>query len=466
MARISWGLVLALFLVAVPREASALIRGDVGNTPVNDPGWPKGAASIFNNPGRIAWWEGPPFGGGERHAECRGGAATLSLMLAEFAALDVKVKRVVLHDGVGHSFWLAPNREPEKLENAKMDWSFTVWQEATWKRLHAMPADLNPTDPDDTSPPARIDVYTGGLRWSDVKVPEGISVVDQRLEAHGFTTDDGIVMEGDVVDLAKTVPLAATVRLERVEPQKKGGYQYPLVAETKADARGHWVLKHVPAAWVRVVVSADGFASRVVGYAQFDGQPRWQSYEAGLAPAATVSGRVVDEDGKPLAGVDVRLDNLQAATGGRYDTPNEATIKTGDDGRFVAVGVPAGKASIWIHKTGYVRPGLGLPITIPASDLELTMKESAVAIVTVDFTGKTRPEGYMVSMKPEGGEVIGSYGGSGNINDKNQMTFANVPPGRYTFLGRPNPGSDAEETEPVTVELKGGGTSAIPLKAR
>ena len=117
------------------------------------PAGPHGAAAIFNHPGRIAWWEGPPFGGGQWHAECRGDAKALNAVLADFARLDVKTKRIVVHDGTGHSFWLAPNREPEKLAAAKIDWVFMVWQPASWEHLRKLPADLNPTDPGDTGPP-------------------------------------------------------------------------------------------------------------------------------------------------------------------------------------------------------------------------------------------------------------------------------------------------------------------------
>ena len=46
-----------------------------------------------------------------------------------------------------------------------------------------------------------------------------------------------------------------------------------VVAETKADAKGHWVLRKAPAGWVRVVVEAQGFVPRVAGYARFDEQP-------------------------------------------------------------------------------------------------------------------------------------------------------------------------------------------------
>jgi hypothetical protein len=465
MTRITACLIVALLAVG-DREAKALITGGAGNQPVTDPGWPKGAAEIFNNPGRIAWWEGPPFGGGEWHAECRGDARALSAVLAEFEKLDVKSKRVVLHDGEGHSFWLAPNREPEKLAAATINWSFTVWQPASWERLHALPVDLNPTDAGDKTPPSRIDVYVGGVRWADVTVPKAITVVDQRLEAHGFTPRDGTVVEGNVNDLSTEAPVAAIVRLQRIEPREKGGYTYTILAETKADSKGHWVLKQVPAAWVQVVVSADGFVPRIAGYARFDNQPSWQSYDTGLARSAIVSGRVIDDEGQPLAGVDVRLDNVQAATGGRYNSPQAAPITTGADGRFQADAVPVGKASIWVHKPGYCRPGLGLPITTPATDVELTMKKSSTVLVTVDFTAKDRPDGYNVEIVPDGGAVIGSYGGSGNIDARNQMTFKDVPPGRYTLTGQPNPGSPDQKSDPVTVDLKGGQTTEITLRAK
>jgi hypothetical protein len=457
---------LTIVVVTSSGGASALIRGDAGNKPVADPGWPKGAASIFNDTGRIAWWEGPPFGGGQWHSECRGDAKALSAVLADFARMDVQSKRIVLHDGNGYSFWLAPNNEPEKLPAAKIDWVFMMWQAENWERLRRMPADLNPTAQGDTTPPSQIDIFTSDLRWSDVTVPAGIEVVDQRLVAHGFTLADGVVIEGKVTDLATRQPITATLNVQPVEPRQKGGYHYPILAETKADAMGHWVLKKAPAAWVRVVVEADGFVPRVAAYARFDDQPRWQSYDCGLSRSAPVSGRVTDENGQPLADVSVRLDNVQPMSGGRYESPLEYTFKTDAEGRFQADAVPLGKATIRLYKAGYCRPGLGLPITTPKGDVELQMMKSANVRVTVDFTGKERPDGYMVKIQPEGGDAVGKYGGSGNIDAKNQISYTDVPPGRYVLSGQPNPGSSNERTDPVTVDLKGGETSEVTLKAK
>ena len=336
-----------------------MITGGAGNKPITDPGWPTGAAAIFNHPGRVAWWEGPPFGGGQWHAECRGDAKALNAVLADFARMDVKTKRVVVHDGTGHSFWLAPNREPEKLAAAKIDWVFMVWQPASWEHLRKLPADLNPTEPGDTAPALADRRLHRRHRLGRRDRPGG----DRgRRPAPGGPRVHGRRRRRDRGQGHRPVDQAADRRddaAQRVEPQEKGGYLYPVVAEAKADAQGHWVLRKAPAGWVRVVVEADGFVPRVAGYARFDEQPRWQSYDCGLARSAPVSGRVTDEDGKPLADVDVRLDNVQPASGGRYESPLEYTFKTDAEGRFRAEQVPVGKATIWVHKPGYCRPGLG-----------------------------------------------------------------------------------------------------------
>ena len=93
------------------------------------------------------------------------------------------------------------------------------------------------------------------------------------------------------------------------------------------------------------------------------------------------------------------------------------------------------------------------------------MMKAASVRVTVDFTGRERPAGYIVSIVPR---TVKSSDRTavGNIDANNQMTFVIVPPGRYVLRGRPNPGSDAEETGPVPVDLKGGQAAEVTLKAK
>jgi hypothetical protein len=119
-----------------------------------------------------------------------------------------------------------------------------------------------------------------------------------------------------------------------------------------------------------------------------------------------------------------------------------------------------------VYTPGYVRPGLGPNFTTPKKDLELTMVRAARIEIHVDFTGKDRPGAYIVNMAPEGGSKVGTWGGSGHINANNRLTWDNIPPGRYVLTGRPNPGSDDQQTAPVTVDLKGGETTKVTVNAR
>src|SRR5262249_42967894 len=149
-------------------------------------------------------------------------------------------------------------------------------------------------------PPTQIDVYTGGnIKWEDVRVPPGLKVVDMRLEAHGFTLADGVVLEGKVVDLETKKFLGAMMRFERVDQQPTGERTYTNVAGAVAGAGGHWVLKKAPAGYHRIVIEAPGYVPRIVGGDTFD-QPRWKSYDTELVKGGLVAGRITDQADKPL----------------------------------------------------------------------------------------------------------------------------------------------------------------------
>jgi hypothetical protein len=226
------------------------------------------------------------------------------------------------------------------------------------------------------------------------------------------------------------------------------------------------VLKKAKAGWYRVVVDAPGFAARVAGYVRLDEQPRWQTFSCGLCRSGAVSGQVTDESGTPLADVEVRLHNVVAASGGRYESPSDYACRTDAKGSFQVEEVPAGKASIWVHKSGFCRPGLGESITIPTDSVTMRMMRAASVYIAVDFTKKERPAAYIVNISPEGGNKVGSFGGSGQIDANDHITFKDVPPGRYVLRGQPNPSSGDQRTEPVTVDLKGGQTARVTLIAK
>lgn len=245
-----------------------------------------------------------------------------------------------------------------------------------------------------------------------------------------------------------------------------GDYRYTTVTDVAADAQGRWVLKKTRAGWYRVVVAADGYVSRVARYARFDGQPGWHSYECGLAHSAPVSGQVTDETGKPLADVEVRLRNVVANGDERYSSPDEYVVKTDADGRFGLEGVPLGRVTIVLQRAGYCPVGLGASVTTPTKDVALSMTKAARVRIAVDFTGTMRSEEFIVAIEPESGSAVGKWGGSGKIDTDNQISFDNVPPGRYVLTGHPNPCKGDRGTKPVTIDLKGGQTAEIKLPAK
>lgn len=179
-----------LGLTVLTPSVRADIAGGTGNRPIKNEHWPAGAADIFNFEGRIAWFEGPPYGGGQYCAECRGDAKQLNEILAAFDRMDSKNKRVVVRDGVGESFWLKSSREAKKSDEtkagdvvsdaSKIDWKFMVWSKEKWKRF-ADPKDEREPDDPALEPLSQIDIYVGGnVDWSKIAVPKGLTVLDER----------------------------------------------------------------------------------------------------------------------------------------------------------------------------------------------------------------------------------------------------------------------------------------------
>lgn len=447
-------------------SAWALITGGEGNDPVHDPGWPEGAAVVFNTKSRIAHWEGPPLGGGQSHAECRGDTAAFQKVLNDFANIEIPKKRLIVHDGVGQSFWLNSNGAKDKKDAAKIDWAFVVWQPKTLIRLLESPFISRRMNHPDDLLIVKLDVYTGGLiDWKKITIPEGIDVDDRRLAAHGFRLEDGVVLEGHATDVETDKPLRARMILERIDTEK-GAYIYAPLAEVDSDDEGHWVLKKAPQAWCRLVLTADGYAPRIIGHLRIEDQPFWSEHNSGLAKIGTVSGRVVDHKGEPLAEVDVRLDDIDVKNSKGYELSANSSTKTDEQGRFIFDAVPVGSAKVWIHKQDYVRPGLGSKIEIPSKDVKLVMSKAAALHVKVDFSAAKRAGDYLVHVEPEGGEQVGKWSGDGNISKDDDIVYSNIPPGRYTVKGRPNPGSVNQETKPILIDLKGGEVTELTIKAK
>ncbi len=458
---------LYMFIILVLSSFTGLvfasIEGGEGNTPIVDPGWPMGAAEIFNHRGRVAWWAGPQFGGGEWHSECKGDAEALNEVLKLFAKIEGPKKRLVVLDGIGYSFWLDPNGTKRGDRNTKIDWSFTIWEPERWTMQKGLPPGISALPNNQAEPISTITVHSAALRWSEVQVPDGIEVIDNRLEAHGFKLSDGRVIEGKVTG-GDGKPLHATIRVEELIPKKTGGYVYELVTIIVTDVKGHWAIKNFGERWCRIIVECDCFASRIVGHVRYDRQPGWEFMAAVLYPQGSIQGRVVDDNGKPLADVSVAIRDLVTVEGDRYDAIEEVFQKTASDGSFHFKNVPHGKARLTGHRTDFFFPGLGQPVTIPDTSVELRMSKAALIVVQVEFSRDRGNREFIANLTSEGGEKVGSWGGSAKVDDKNTVKFDGIPPGKYVLKVHPNPSSEADRRHEQTVELKGGEKKTIVVK--
>lgn len=464
----------ACIFAATP--AHAVIFGGTDNRAMDTTGWQEGTAAVFNVPGRIAYWEGPPFGGGQYHSECRGGAEAFNAVLEDFAKIQAATKRLVVHDGIGQSVWLNINRTPEKEEQARMDWAFTTWRLENYRNIQKMPADFRPPDvsPNMEEPVPQIDVYVGGqINWDDVNVPDGITVDDQRLSAHGFSPEDGRVFEGVIRNGKTDTTMQAVVELRQPPTDRNANKEdWAIVKAVETDASGHWVIRNAPSGRLMILATADGFASRIVGYESVTSELGWSRHDSELSKASSVSGRVVDTMGQPLAGAMVHIGSTTDIDGEKYSTPVPSRHEVDAEGRFAVEGVPAGWVSLWPFKEGYTQVEQRTEVLTPAKDLKLEMALAGSVEVEVDFSAyetrkEKRPSGYLVeiAVTPETKQER-PWGGSANINDDGEWTFRNVPPGKYILFGRPNPGGRNDETERVTIEVEPGKTSFVTLDAK
>src|SRR5262245_45176602 len=112
-----WLAMLFLLLTLLTAQPAWALRfGAAGNSPIGaPPGWPEGAAAVFNPQQRIAYWEL----NGQWKSECRGDAEAFSKVVANFALIKADGKKLILHDGVGSSYWVSATQPGG---DAKVDW--------------------------------------------------------------------------------------------------------------------------------------------------------------------------------------------------------------------------------------------------------------------------------------------------------------------------------------------------------
>jgi protocatechuate 3,4-dioxygenase beta subunit len=172
------------------------------------------------------------------------------------------------------------------------------------------------------------------------------------------------------------------------------------------------------------------------------------------APAAAVSGRVVEEGSRaPIAGAQVTLfpmrqDAVALPFGGR---PQTAT--TDQDGRYTFQNIAAGRYGISVQKAGYalqLNPGLA-DIDLQAGErreaADVSLQRGAVIVGRVlDEVGEPVVNARVMAMRkppvsPEfaaaRGDVLIPAAGGGETNDLGEFRLFGLPPGEYFVHAMP-----------------------------
>jgi hypothetical protein len=447
-----------LLVFAFASPALALITGGK-DEPMKVRGLPSGSLPLANLNTRIAWWVGPPFGGGQYHFEYSGQTADLQEAIDLFAEVDSKRKQVVVRAGEQTSFWL-DLRDKEKKH--VIDWQFVVWLPKNWQHLSNARAGLLPPGEEGDSPITVLYVFvTDRIEWKSLRIPTSIKVVDERLEANGIAADQGAALRGSVVDSEGNPIEGAAVTVGKEANEKKG----------TTEDKGQFLITKIAEGNHQIVVAADGFASKDAYYHSFT-TSTYRQLEVTLAKAANVTVRVVDQQDNPLSGVEIRVANCKDQQGNHYRVAGTHQYKSDVKGEFVISDVPEGRIKFASRTRGYYYNSVLNEHDTNDSPIILKLQPTGTVQVSVFAAGgEPVTSKYIVEIAEEGvdltkGGGIGSWGGSANIRVDGTFTFENIPPGRYIVTGKPNPGRIDDQSEPIKVEIKGRDRHSIKLIAK
>jgi hypothetical protein len=444
--------------------AHALIEVADGNQPVGNRGWPTGSEFVADLPSRLGYWVGPPFGGGEYHFSYRcANTAEFNEALKLFAAIRAPALDLVVHDGPGPHFGFGRREEKEKRPRAQ--WTFTVWRPESWHRLHNGPRGFildGQVGPRRAVPPPRIDVYVGGgspIEWKAVVVADNVRVDDRRKGAPERPSEGEL--HGQLYDMAtgQIIPGAEVAVLRPKERRR-----WERVAQAEADAMGRVALRGLPAGRYRIEVRAQGFASRVHGYYDNAGKTRHE-FVAELCREQSLSGTITDGTGNPLPDVKVSALRPLGVDGVSYPCPDLASATTDAEGRFEVRALPKGYAQLRCGATSLHQVTSRFELhDVPAKNLRILMARCGTIRVMVIAEKKKLEAGKVnVTIAAEGGQRVGSWGGSARVGKDGRHEFKNVHPGKYLVSTRPDIAWGKADPDAAVVTLEEGGTVEVVI---
>lgn len=188
-----------------------------------------------------------------------------------------------------------------------------------------------------------------------------------------------------VIRLAGAAKVVVTVVAEDGKPIEGAEVRLAELSERAArtGADGTATLEPVAPGWVAVQAMATGYAPNT-GFAQVGSAGAVGTIKVTLHKGVSVSGRVIDEAGKPIA-------NARMTTAGMWDLPSSASceqckpVVTDAKGEFTFPALAAG-THVLVATDGEHAPARSAPVTVadqPIRNVVITMKAGGTLVGTV-----------------------------------------------------------------------------------
>lgn len=290
--------------------------------------------------------------------------------------------------------------------------------------------------------PAAVMMSTAG----DPAVPARVAVTIGRGAAvSGRVVDDA----GKPIGGARVTAASASEPFPVVDPRRDG---------VLSGADGTFTLPAVAAGTYRLTASDAAHAAATSTPFVLDGQNPRSGFELVMTAGGALAGVVVDDAGRPVAGVDVRV-----VTRGHVDWRPRRQAFTGDDGRFAIAGLPRRAVEVvaW-HPTG-ASPILPADLAAkPAHDLRLVLAiTGAITGVVVDPAGEPVGDAQVVA-DPEGN---GTNSARAEWSVRGVQTIVTDSAGAFRFAGLPAGSYRVRAAHPAAPEQalwQGKGVAARP----
>ncbi|MDH5640793.1 MAG: carboxypeptidase-like regulatory domain-containing protein, partial [Nitrospira sp.] len=303
----------------------------------------------------------------------------------------------------------------------------------------------------------------------------------------GKTTDLGEIRLGHGQSLSGRVSEesgagVAGARVVVFEQRNMRGFTFAMgpkdvVAEAETGADGRYSVGGLPDGEWGIEVTAEGFAP-ATGSLSIKGAPETMDFT--LAGASSITGRMLDASGNPVAGADIVAINHKDGTYMAYKFMPDAArfigrisggigVKTDSEGRFVLGDLPEGKYLLVANKDAIGKADkdnidLGKGEEKDIGDLQVAGRGSLVVRVTEDGAPVS---GLQVSLTAGMGIRMPGSGNSEITDSSGTARFKDVEGGKYIVRTERDPQMlDADIRARRTIEIVSGREESYELELR